>query len=171
VSVVLGTPSESARDSDTLALLDYGLDQYRRVLPLRRGRPVAEAKVAFFGDRKVAVEPARSVAVSVRRGERVRTRIDAPGELHGPLDEADKVGRATVFVDGRRVRTVPLVTADAVPRAGILRKLVHWFLWPLLLIALAVAVAVAIGRRRRRLAAEDAARRRRRQARREGSSP
>jgi D-alanyl-D-alanine carboxypeptidase (penicillin-binding protein 5/6) len=164
VSVVLGTPSESARDTDTLALLDYGLDQYRRVSALRRGRPVAEAKVAFFGDRKVAIEPARTVAVSVRRGERVRTRIDAPGELHGPLAEAAKVGSATVYVEGRRVRTVALVTADAVPRAGIVRKLVHWLLWPFTLVVLTLAGAVAIGRRRRRLAAEDAARRRRRQA-------
>jgi D-alanyl-D-alanine carboxypeptidase (penicillin-binding protein 5/6) len=167
VSVVLGTPSESARDTDTLALLDYGLAQYRRVFALRRGRPVAEAKVAFFGDRKVGVEPARTVAVSVRRGERVRTRIDAPGELHGPLAEATTVGHATVFVDGQRVRTIPLVTAGAVPKAGILRKLVHWFLWPFIVLALAAAAVMAIGRRRRRLAAADAARRRRRQARRE----
>jgi D-alanyl-D-alanine carboxypeptidase (penicillin-binding protein 5/6) len=171
VSVVLGTPSESARDTDTLALLDYGLDQYRRVVALRRGRAVGDAKVAFFGHRRVAVEPARTIAVSVRRGERVRTRIDAPSELHGPLDEAATVGRATVFVDGRRVRTVPLVTAGAVPRAGIVRKLVHWFLWPFTVVALAVTAAVAIARRRRRLAAADAARRRRRQGRREGSAP
>ena len=57
VSVVLGTPSQGGRDTDTLALLDYGFRQYRRVAPLARGRAVAEAKVAFFGDRKVAVQP------------------------------------------------------------------------------------------------------------------
>ena len=35
VSVVLGEPSEAARDADTLALLRYGLAQYRRVPALR----------------------------------------------------------------------------------------------------------------------------------------
>ena len=125
---------------------------------------MAEAKVAFFGDRKVAVGPARTVAVSVRRGERVRTRIDAPGELHGPLAEGATVGHASVFVDGRRVRTVALVTAGAVPEAGVVRKIAHWLLWPFSLIALVVVGAIAVGGRRRRLAAANAARRRRRQA-------
>jgi D-alanyl-D-alanine carboxypeptidase (penicillin-binding protein 5/6) len=164
VSVVLDTPSEAARDADTLALLDYGLDMYRRVAAFRSGRPVAEAKVAFFGDRRVAVEPARTVAVSVRRGERVRTRIDAPGELHGPLEEGATVGRATVFVDGRRVRSVALVTADAVPEAGVVRKIAHWLLLPFSLLALVLLGAIVVARRRRRLADANAARRRRREA-------
>ncbi len=167
VSVVLGTPSEAARDADTLALLDYGLDLYRRVVPLRLHRPVGEAKVAFFGDRKVAIEPDRTVAISVRRGERVRTRIEAPGELDGPLADGARVGRASVYVDGKRVRTVRLVTADAVPKAGLVRKFAHWLIRPLTLLALVAVAAVVIGRRRRRLAAADAARRRRRQERRE----
>jgi D-alanyl-D-alanine carboxypeptidase (penicillin-binding protein 5/6) len=164
VSVVLGTPSEGARDSDTLALLDYGLRFYRLVPALRRNRPVAKAKVAFFGDRTVPLEPSRTVAVSVRRGEHVRRRIDAPGELHGPLDAGAVVGHATVFVDGRRVRTVALVTADGVPEAGIVRKATSWISWPVVLLALAVAGGFTLSRRRRRLAAADAARRRRRQA-------
>ena len=92
---------------------------YRRVAPLRLHRPVGEAKVAFFGDRKVAIEPDRTVAISVRRDERVRTRIEAPGELDGPLAAGARVGRASVYVDGRRVRTVRLVTGDAVPKAGL----------------------------------------------------
>ena len=38
VSVVLGEPSEAARDADTLALLRYGLAQYRRVPRAARGQ-------------------------------------------------------------------------------------------------------------------------------------
>ena len=37
VSVVLGEPSEAARDADTLALLRWGLTRFRRVEPLRPG--------------------------------------------------------------------------------------------------------------------------------------
>jgi serine-type D-Ala-D-Ala carboxypeptidase (penicillin-binding protein 5/6) len=163
VSVVLGTPSQAGRDDDTLALLDYGFRQYRRVAPLRRRRPVAEAKVAFFGDRKVAVQPARTVSVTVRRGEHVRTRIDAPGELHGPLAGGAQVGKASVYVDGSLVRSVPLVTGEAVPRAGVVRKIAHWVLKPWILILAAVLGLIGVERRRRRLAAANAARRRRRE--------
>ena len=164
VSVVLGTPSEAARDADTLALLDYGLGLYRRVAPFHRGRPVTDAEVAFYGDRKVAIEPARTVAISVRRGERVSTRIDAPDELDGPMEAGARVGRASVYVEGRRVRTVPLVTAEAVPKAGFVRKVGHWLVRPLTLVALALIAVIVLGRRQRRLAIANAARRRRRQA-------
>jgi serine-type D-Ala-D-Ala carboxypeptidase (penicillin-binding protein 5/6) len=164
VSVVLGTPSLAARDADTLALLDYGFGLYRRVAPLREGRAVADAKVAFFGDRRVAVQPARTVALSVRRGERVRTLIAAPGELHGPLEDGARVGRASVYVDGRRVSTVPLVTGASVPRAGAVRKIAHWLLLPWTLVGLVVLAAIVLALRQRRLAAANAARRRRREA-------
>jgi D-alanyl-D-alanine carboxypeptidase (penicillin-binding protein 5/6) len=164
VSVVLGTPSIGGRDADTLALLDYGFRRYRRLAPVRRSQPVAAAKVAFFGDRRVPVEPARTIAVSVRRGERVRTRIQAPAELHGPLAAGARVGSATVFVEGRPVGTVALVTGEAVPKAGVIRKVAHWVLRPWVLLALIALGLVFVARRHRRLAAADAARRRKRQA-------
>ncbi len=47
VSVVLGEPSEGARDADTLALLRWGIDQYRRVSILHPGHTVARVKVAY----------------------------------------------------------------------------------------------------------------------------
>jgi D-alanyl-D-alanine carboxypeptidase (penicillin-binding protein 5/6) len=163
VSAVLGTPSEAARDVDTLALLDWGFSQYRRAAVLRRAQAVTEAKVSYFGDRRVGVEPARSVVLGVRRGERVRTRIDAPSELHGPLAKGAQVGSASVFVDGKRVRTVNLVTGAAVPKAGLVRKIVHVVFRPWTLIAAVLLLAGVVERRRRRLAAADAVRRARRQ--------
>jgi D-alanyl-D-alanine carboxypeptidase (penicillin-binding protein 5/6) len=39
ISVVLGDPSEGARDADTLTLLHYGLGHLRRVEPRRRHQP------------------------------------------------------------------------------------------------------------------------------------
>jgi D-alanyl-D-alanine carboxypeptidase (penicillin-binding protein 5/6) len=47
ISVVLGEPSENARDADTLSLLRWGIHQYRRVTLLRPGRTVALAGVAY----------------------------------------------------------------------------------------------------------------------------
>jgi serine-type D-Ala-D-Ala carboxypeptidase (penicillin-binding protein 5/6) len=164
VSAVLGTPSEGARDADTLALLGWGFSQYRRVPVLQRGNAAVEAKVAYFGDRRVGLAPARSVVLGLRRGERVRTRIDAPSELHGPLAAGTRVGSVGVFVDGRRASTVTLVTAAAVPKAGIVRKIAHAVFRPWLVVAALLALALAIERRRRRLAAAAAARKRRRRA-------
>ncbi len=43
ISVVLGTPSEGARNSDTLALMNYGFSRYRRATPVVAGRTAAQA--------------------------------------------------------------------------------------------------------------------------------
>jgi serine-type D-Ala-D-Ala carboxypeptidase (penicillin-binding protein 5/6) len=121
ISVVLADPSEATRDADTLALLRYGIDQYRRVRPVVAGKTVASAKIRWR-DQKAALTPAGNVALTLRRGTPLAVRVDAPTRLEGPLPARKKVGNVRVMVDGKVVKTVPLVTAAEVPGAGLLRK-------------------------------------------------
>lgn len=169
VSVVLGEPSEAARDSDTLALLRYGLAQYRRVPVLREGRAVAWADVAYR-DETVPLVPARSVAVTARRDQRITKRVDAPDELRGEIAAGARVGTVAILRDGKVVRRVPLLTAEEVPGAGPLRRLASALGIPLTALVLLVIVsAVAITgiqiRRRRRARSQEARRRTRARAR------
>ncbi|MEX1141973.1 MAG: D-alanyl-D-alanine carboxypeptidase family protein [Thermoleophilaceae bacterium] len=163
VSVVLGEPSEAARDSDTLALLRYGLAQYRRVPALREGRAVATTDVAFHDDR-VELTPARSLRVLARRDQRVTRRVHAPDELEGELAAGARVGSVAVVRDGAVVRRVALVTAEPVPGAGLPRRIASAL--GLSLTALAMLCIVSLGAivgtraRRRRRARTQLARRR-----------
>jgi serine-type D-Ala-D-Ala carboxypeptidase (penicillin-binding protein 5/6) len=153
VSVVLGEPSEAARDADTLALLRYGLAQYRRVPVLRRGRAVVRADVAHR-DETVPLVPRRPVAVTARRDQRIVERVDAPAELEGELAAGTRVGTVAVLRDGEVVRRVALVTGERVPGAGPLRRIVSTLGAPLtalvLLVIVAGAVATGMQVRRRR---------------------
>jgi serine-type D-Ala-D-Ala carboxypeptidase (penicillin-binding protein 5/6) len=172
VSVVLGEPSEAARDADTLALLRYGLAQYRRVPVLREGRAVARADVAYR-DETVPLVPARPVSVTALRDERVGTRIDAPGELHGEIDEGVRVGTVAVSRDGKVVRRVPLVTGERVPGAGLPRKIaavlgISLTALVLLVIVSSTAIVGMRVRRRRRTRIQEARRRTRQRARESG---
>jgi serine-type D-Ala-D-Ala carboxypeptidase (penicillin-binding protein 5/6) len=169
VSVVLGEPSEAERDSDTLALLRYGLAQYRRVPVLRKGRAVARADVAYR-DETVPLVPARSFAVTARRDERISKRIDAPDELRGEIAAGARVGTVALLRDGKVVRRVPLLVGKAVPGAGPLRRIASALgvsLTALLLLVI-VSVAAITGiqiRRRRRARSQEARRRSRARAR------
>ena len=142
VSVVLGDPSEAARDADTLALLRYGLSRFKRVRPLRPARPVAEADIAHRSEDAELV-PARPVALTVRKGQRVRVRVNAPDELDGPIDAGTRVGTASVVVDGRAVRRVALVPRADVPGAGTVRIVVSTLGVPLTLALVAAILIVA----------------------------
>ena len=148
VSVVLGEPSEGARDADTLALLRYGFSLYRRAPVVRAGATLVRSKVAHFGDRETPIVAARRVSVTVRRGQRVRTVVEAPGKLTGPVEEGARVGTLRVYRGERLLRTVPLVTGEAVPKAGLLRRATG-FAVPLVMVAAGVGIWLAVRRRRR----------------------
>ena len=151
ISVVLGEPSETARDAESLALLRYGLAQFRRVQPLDESKPVATAAVKYF-DQPASLVPENDALVVTRRGQRVRTSVDAPEELEGELPAGHPVGRITVLRGDQVVRRVRLVTATEVPGAGPLRVVVDTLgiaLLPLLAaLALLVAALVVVLRRR-----------------------
>jgi D-alanyl-D-alanine carboxypeptidase (penicillin-binding protein 5/6) len=122
ISVVLGTSGIGARDADSLALLRYGVNQFRQVQPVVKGRTYAQAKVRYFDGRTVRLVAARDAALTVRRGRAVRRHVIAPKEVTGPLRAGERVGSIQVLVRGRVERTVPLVTAEAVAKAGFVRR-------------------------------------------------
>lgn len=143
VSVVLGEPSEAARDAETLALLEWGLDQFGRVLAVRERRPYAQARVRWRDDDEVDLVASGRVRLTVRRGQKVTRRVDAPREVEGPLAAGAEVGELEVLQDGRVVRTVPLVTASPVEGAGILRRASSSVGGPLAAIALLALIGAA----------------------------
>jgi serine-type D-Ala-D-Ala carboxypeptidase (penicillin-binding protein 5/6) len=154
ISVVLGTPSIAARDADSLALLRYGVAQFTRVRPVTKGRAYGQAHVRWYHGRTVKLVAARDVAITVRRGRSVRTRVRPVRSLQG-LPAGAAVSRIEVVVGGRVVETVPLVTAEAVPKAGWLRR-ITWYtgvaplVVALLLLVIAVVVVLALWVRARR---------------------
>jgi D-alanyl-D-alanine carboxypeptidase (penicillin-binding protein 5/6) len=115
MSVVLGEPSEAARDADSLALLRHGLRRYRRATALRRGQVLARADAPLAGG-PVALTAAATVRRVVRRGERLRVEVrEVPERLEGPLPRGSRAGTAVVRHRDRVVARVPLVTARELP--------------------------------------------------------
>jgi D-alanyl-D-alanine carboxypeptidase (penicillin-binding protein 5/6) len=144
ISVVMGEPSESARDADTLTLLRWGLGRFHRVRALEPDRVLARADIKYR-DERAALVPRRDVTITVRDGEHLRRRIAAPEELEGPLPAGRRVGSVTVYVDGKRVRRAALVTASDVPGAGTFRVLLSVLGVPLtLILALGILLAATV---------------------------
>jgi len=122
ISVVTGEPGESARDNDSLALLRYGLGQFRRARVVDRSKKVGTAKVEWHEGDRVAIVPARDATLTIRRGEHVRKVVDAPDKLEGPLPRGERVGVMQVSYRDKVVRRIPLVTAEPVRGATTWQK-------------------------------------------------
>lgn len=152
ISAVLGTWTESARDGETTELLEYGFSQYRRRVPIRAGQALAEPSIRYSGG-ELPLRAARTVAVGVRRGERLAVRVRAPGEVEGPLRRGAPLGSAIVLVDGRRAAEVPLRAGRAVAEASAFDRVRSFardsLVWIVLALS-AILIAAALLRRRRR---------------------
>ncbi|HEU5142067.1 MAG TPA: D-alanyl-D-alanine carboxypeptidase family protein, partial [Solirubrobacterales bacterium] len=151
ISAVLGAESEASRDAETEELLTYGFSLHRRELPVRKRQVLAEPSIRWSGG-ELPLRAARTVAIGVRRGQRLTVAVRAPDEVEGPLRSGAVLGRATVLVDGMRAATVPLLAAHEVPEATDLERLrstvIDNALWPLLAV-FAILMLVGYLRRRR----------------------
>lgn len=121
VSAVLGAPTESERDSATLELLDYGFALYERERVLSRRERVAAAAVRWQ-DESLRLVAHRPVAVTVRRDQRVDVEVAAPTEIEGPVRRGERLGRASVTVDGEPTQRVALLAARSVGEATALER-------------------------------------------------
>jgi serine-type D-Ala-D-Ala carboxypeptidase (penicillin-binding protein 5/6) len=121
VSAVLGAPTESERDAATLELLNYGFSLYRQERVLRERERVATVSVRWQDERMPLVAE-RPVHVTVRRGQRVDVAAAAPDEVEGPVRRGERLGRATVTVDGELAQRVALVAARPAPEATVLER-------------------------------------------------
>ena len=166
VSVVIGDPTERARNADTLSLLRYGLARYNRSEALRKGRVLARPMLAYRGDERTELVAAKAVDVVLRRDERASVRvIGAPTELDGPLKAGARVGTIVVSRRGTPVARVALVTSEAVAAPSLGDRVSSSLsgIWPFLLIGAAAICSLHLAlRRRRRIRRRQARARRRR---------
>lgn len=161
VASVMGTPSESARDADALALLRWAFATHRFATPIRSREAFASARLKYRPEDSIELIATRTVRELIRRDQRIRLTVDAPAELQGPLPRNAVVGSVTARLGGRTIATVPLVARTAVPEVGLLERAGDAIVRPGSLITIVVVIGGASalllrrhGARRRRSRAD-----------------
>jgi serine-type D-Ala-D-Ala carboxypeptidase (penicillin-binding protein 5/6) len=155
ISAVLGTDSESARDADTMALLNHGFANFRPLTPVHAGEVLARPTVRDSPGKHAVVRAARSFTRILARSTRIRVLVRAPRQLVGPLPGQSVVGTAVVLAGGRPVARIPLVLGRALPAVSGLTIAARFVTKPLMLLVIVAALglvltAVGLARRRRR---------------------
>jgi len=127
VSSVLGAPSEDARDTDSLALLRYGLSRYERRPAVRAREVLSRVAVENQGDLRAELTAERTLRVVARKRERLRVRVkEAPDSVEGPLRAGTRMGTVQVLRRGEVVASTALVVGRAVPEATAPQRVRSW---------------------------------------------
>ncbi|MGA7396734.1 MAG: D-alanyl-D-alanine carboxypeptidase family protein [Solirubrobacterales bacterium] len=151
IGAVIGTPTELARDAETVKLLDYGFSLYNKQVPIRQTKPVVRIPVKYQGEDLAVVSPT-SVRIGTRKGEKLQITKDLPDEVEGPVRKNELIGSATVTVDGEKVSTVKLLAARSIAEASLAEKLkgqAIFMIISLLIVLFAILGLVALIRHRR----------------------
>ncbi|MGH3126829.1 MAG: D-alanyl-D-alanine carboxypeptidase family protein [Gaiellaceae bacterium] len=122
---VLGSDTRGTRNDALRALLEYGLDQYRRVQVIDASRAYLTAETGY-GQPDVDLVAPRSIVRTIQNGKSLVERVVAPTTLALPVAEGQIVGRVEVYDGNRLVASSNLAAAEAVEDAGFFGK-AQWY--------------------------------------------
>ncbi|HTP18245.1 MAG TPA: D-alanyl-D-alanine carboxypeptidase family protein [Solirubrobacteraceae bacterium] len=146
IDAVLGTSSEAARNSNALALLNWGFANFGMRTPVHAGAVLA--RPAITGGKPGA--HARLLAASsythvFPKAEQVRLRVTAPAQVTGPMPKDARVGWVAVVGGHRVVARIPLLLAAELPQIKKAKSIASVMVVSVTLFGLLVAVGAAIG--------------------------
>ena len=121
ISVVLKTTDIGAF-SDSIALLDFGFQNYENISVIKKGDSLGKINVMKGAARNVEIVAAKSsyLTVSKKIASKVNTKVVIDHKIEAPLSEGQKVGKVEIYIGSILVGEVDAVTAGQVDRGGFL---------------------------------------------------
>ena len=160
ISAVLGEPTEADRDTDTVALLEYGTSAFQRYEAVEPGQELASAGVRLSDSAQIPLVARKGVALTIRKGDEsaVDIRVASPPIVEGPLPAGTRIGSAKVVYSGDEVGKTTLETGEPVPGPPLTAKArlaferyLPWLIVGAVVIVLIVVLARSRKRRSHRL--------------------
>ena len=106
-------------------------------------KPVAMVPVRYE-DQDLPVKSRRRVRIGVRKGESLTVVTDLPGEVEGPIPAGQRIGMATVRLNGEPFARVPLFAGRAVGKPSLIDRLMGNPLWIAGLLVLVLFAILAV---------------------------
>lgn len=126
ISVVLGTASDNVRAAESQKLLNFGFQFYESKKVYEAGAKVSTQKVWKGTENSIDLTVSKPVYFTMPRGEypnmKANLRINKP--LEAPLKARQVVGQIEFSLNGKVVRSIPLVTAQAVEASNIFARMI-----------------------------------------------
>jgi D-alanyl-D-alanine carboxypeptidase (penicillin-binding protein 5/6) len=127
VMIIAGAPSASIRNSTARDLMRWGFEEFETRVILPGEIPVGRARVQNGAQSSVALETADEVLASVPPGGAGAASLTVRyrGPVEAPIAKGRQVAFLRVSIPGQAPHDVPLVAAEAVPRANAFQRFVN----------------------------------------------
>jgi len=125
ITVVLGTKSDEARARESQKLLAYGFRFFRTHKLYEANKQLSLVKVWGGQKSQVRLGIADALAVTIPRGQAkaLKATMDIDAEVKAPVMAGQVYGTVRISLDGKEVKSVPLIALEAVEEGGFFKKL------------------------------------------------
>jgi len=134
ISAVMGTKSWAYREQASLELLNWGFRFFENAQLMGPTKPAGKVHVWKGTASTVEVGTLQPLSITLPRGDaaRVQASWQTEGEAIAPFSAGQKLGTLTLTLDGKLLRSEPLVALKAVEKGNFWRRLIDtirlWFL-------------------------------------------
>lgn len=133
IAVVLGLPSEKAREESSQSLINYAFNFYETHRLYEQGQKIASARVWKGTQDQAALGLRQDLYVTIPRGEydNLNAVLDLADKLVAPLSTGSAIGAVRVSLNDTLLAEEPLHPLDPVEQGSILRRAIDevmlWF--------------------------------------------
>ncbi len=120
ISVVAGTKSESARNTESEKLLNYGFSLFKTRRIYAANQIVTQDSVWKGSKDRVAAGVTQDIFLTLPRGQYkdMKATISVRQPLVAPLSLGEQIGTINLTLNGQPLASYPLVAKQAIPLAG-----------------------------------------------------
>lgn len=126
ISAVMGAQTWAGRENASLELLNYGFRFYETATLFGPTKPVSTIRVWKGSEEQLAVGVLQPLSLAVPRGgsAKIQAIPQITAQAVAPIALGQKLGTITITLNGKAVRTVPLVALKAVPEGGFVTRVI-----------------------------------------------
>ncbi len=125
ISVMMGTPTDSARANDSQAILNYGFRFYESHELYTANTAVSTPRVWLGKNKTVALGVNKPLYITIPRGQyqNVKATVNLPDQLKAPIEQGNTYGTLNITLNNKEITTEPLIALANDPRAGVWSRL------------------------------------------------
>jgi D-alanyl-D-alanine carboxypeptidase (penicillin-binding protein 5/6) len=126
ISAVMGAKTWAGRETASLELLNYGFRFYETVALFGPTQPIATVPVWKGIDKSVSIGVLPTLALALPRGSREQLTYthQLAGQVVAPIVVGQALGTVNIMLDGKVIRTEPLVALKEVAAGGLFTRMI-----------------------------------------------
>lgn len=128
ITVVMGEPESSKRNSETMKMLDYGFDQYELETLLTKNSVIGKTRISKSTKEEVSIVPLEDVTLLHKKGNKKKNtsyKLEL-NDIKVPVKKGEEIGKLLLIEDNNIIRKIPVSVNEDIKKANIFELYIRY---------------------------------------------